>query len=342
MSGALEIRVPRETVNDDFVTVAEWRVRPGEKVHPGQVVVTVETSKALLELEAPREGYVEIVSPAGAEVKIGALLGRIVPQPPAGDLAPRLEPARPPETRAAISEKARALIEEHDLDPARFAERGMVRASDVVEHLEARRGGGAPERGAGGHAPVGLWGELRGAAARDGTSVLGMGLDYLFRTWLLGHLVRFAPRGVDLFLHRLRGVRMGRDCYIDPTAIVETSYPQNVSLGDDVRIAAGAVVMTHIIAPHYLRDTGIMPLVRKPVRLDDHSFIGANAVILPGVTVGRASVVASGAVVSTNVAPYTMVAGNPARVIKRFPNPPFPNPPEGSLRSSEPEIPSGS
>jgi acetyltransferase-like isoleucine patch superfamily enzyme len=43
-----------------------------------------------------------------------------------------------------------------------------------------------------------------------------------------------------------------------------------------------------------------------------------NAVILPGVNVGRAAVVASGAVVSADVPPLTMVAGNPAKVVRRF------------------------
>jgi acetyltransferase-like isoleucine patch superfamily enzyme len=42
---------------------------------------------------------------------------------------------------------------------------------------------------------------------------------------------------------------------------------------------------------------------------------------MPGVTVGKASVVTSGSVVVTNVPPYTMVQGNPAKVIKQFPRP---------------------
>jgi acetyltransferase-like isoleucine patch superfamily enzyme len=63
-------------------------------------------------------------------------------------------------------------------------------------------------------------------------------------------------------------------------------------------------------------------VVLKPVRLEDHCFIGVNSVIMPGVTVGKAAVVASGAVVITNVPPYTMVAGNPAKVVKTFRKPP--------------------
>jgi len=72
-----------------------------------------------------------------------------------------------------------------------------------------------------------------------------------------------------------------------------------------------------------------MPAVVKPVVLEDHCFIGVNAVVMPGVTVGKASVVASGSVVVSNVPPFTMVSGNPAKVIKRFPNPRFPSPGTG-------------
>ena len=85
-----------------------------------------------------------------------------------------------------------------------------------------------------------------------------------------------------------------------------------------MRITAGTIIMTHIKAPVHLRETGIMPAVYKPVVLQDHCFIGVNAVIMPGVTVGKGSVVASGAVVVKNVPPYTMVAGNPAKAIKQF------------------------
>jgi acetyltransferase-like isoleucine patch superfamily enzyme len=134
-------------------------------------------------------------------------------------------------------------------------------------------------------------------------------------------MVRVAPRGVILTLHKWRGVKMGQDVFIDPTAIIETAFPENITIGNDVRITAGCVIMSHIKAPHYLRETGLVPVVLKPVVLEDHCFIGVNSVVMPGVTIGKASVVASGSVVVTNVPPYSMVQGNPAKVIKQFPRP---------------------
>jgi len=151
--------------------------------------------------------------------------------------------------------------------------------------------------------------------------VLWLTWNYVWRNWLLGNLVKVAPRGVINVLHRWRGVTMGDDCFIDPGAILETAYPENITMGNDVRVTAGCIVMTHIKGPHYLRNTGLVPAVLAPVVLKDHCFIGVNSVIMPGVSVGVASVVASGAVVVSNLHDYTMVAANPAKIAKRFPKP---------------------
>ncbi len=53
----------------------------------------------------------------------------------------------------------------------------------------------------------------------------------------------------------------------------------------------------------------------RPVVIGDHVWIGARALICPGVTIGEGAVVGAGAVVTRDVAPYAIVAGNPARVI---------------------------
>lgn len=56
----------------------------------------------------------------------------------------------------------------------------------------------------------------------------------------------------------------------------------------------------------------------KPVIIRTGSWIGANAILLPGVEIGENSVVAAGSVVTKNVSPYTVVGGNPAKTIKRL------------------------
>ena len=60
------------------------------------------------------------------------------------------------------------------------------------------------------------------------------------------------------------------------------------------------------------------PVTTKPITLSAGAWVGARAIILPGVTVGAGSVVAAGAVVTRDVPPQTLVAGVPARVVRQL------------------------
>ncbi|WP_052465240.1 2,3,4,5-tetrahydropyridine-2,6-dicarboxylate N-acetyltransferase [Thermotoga profunda] len=77
-------------------------------------------------------------------------------------------------------------------------------------------------------------------------------------------------------------------------------------IGKNCHIGAGAVIAGVIEPPS-----------AKPVVIEDDVVVGANAVVLEGVTVGRGAVVAAGAVVINDVEPFTVVAGIPARFIKK-------------------------
>ena len=59
----------------------------------------------------------------------------------------------------------------------------------------------------------------------------------------------------------------------------------------------------------------LFPEVLAPVTVCDYAWVGSRAMILPGVTVGEGAVVAAGAVVTRDVAPYSVVAGVPARPV---------------------------
>ena len=341
----MQIRVPRENVNDDTVRLVRWLVADGAELRPGMPVVELETSKSVVEVEATAAGRLRIHVQAGVQVPVGDVLGVIGgdesrasgPGTAAEASAPRAVNVIPPSAASpgqsgasTVSAKARRLMEEHGIDAAIFTHLPLVRESDVQAHLAASKAPAPPvvARHSAEHAvdhtadtawqPKGLWGDAARASSDRGVSVWWLAFNYLWRNWFLGNLVKVAPRGVINVLHRWRGVRMGADCFVDPAAILETAYPENITIGNDVRVTAGAIIMTHIKPPHYLRDKGYVPVVLKPVVLEDHCFIGVNAVVMPGVTVGRASVVGSGAVVTADVPPLTMVAGNPARIIKRF------------------------
>ena len=92
-----------------------------------------------------------------------------------------------------------------------------------------------------------------------------------------------------------------------------------VTIGSHVNLAQGITVtaLNHNFADKDLRidEQGVST---APVTIGDDIWIGANAVILPGVTIGNHSVVAAGAVVTKDVPPHSLVAGVPAKIIKEI------------------------
>ena len=92
-----------------------------------------------------------------------------------------------------------------------------------------------------------------------------------------------------------------------------------VTIGSHVNLAQGITVtaLNHNFADATKRidEQGI---TTRQVVIEDDVWIGANAVILPGVTIGRHAVVAAGAIVTKDVPPYTLAGGVPAKTIKRL------------------------
>ncbi len=85
-----------------------------------------------------------------------------------------------------------------------------------------------------------------------------------------------------------------------------------VTIGDRVLIAAGAVITSR---EHPTGLPRFAVVADAPVVIEDDVWIGAGAIVLPGVTIGRGAIVGAGAVVTAAVAPFTVVGGVPARVI---------------------------
>lgn len=94
----------------------------------------------------------------------------------------------------------------------------------------------------------------------------------------------------------------------------------NIEIYDNVLIGSGVHIY---VANHEFRDVGKLIIdqghsISKKVVVKEGAWLGANAIILPGVTIGRNSVVGAGSIVTKDVPDYTVVAGNPAKIIKRL------------------------
>lgn len=90
---------------------------------------------------------------------------------------------------------------------------------------------------------------------------------------------------------------------------------EDLTIGNDVAIAYRVTIL---LGSHDIRARDFH-MILAPVRIEDHVFIGANAIILAGVTLGQGCVVGAGAVVGKDVPPYAIVAGNPAKVVGERP-----------------------
>jgi maltose O-acetyltransferase len=123
--------------------------------------------------------------------------------------------------------------------------------------------------------------------------------------------------GTILFGSEREPLVIGDDAYINARCVLHGGAAK-LSIGNRVTLAVGVVIHTDsgpntspLLQKSY-------PIVAKPVTIEDDVWIGDYAVILPGVTIGRGSVVGAHSVVKNDVAPGTVVAGQPARVIKKL------------------------
>jgi maltose O-acetyltransferase len=86
-----------------------------------------------------------------------------------------------------------------------------------------------------------------------------------------------------------------------------------IHIGDHVSISAGVSLIT---GAHKIDDPTFAGTA-APITIEDYVWIGMNATILGGVSIGKGAVVAAGALVWKDVPPFTVVAGTPARAIRR-------------------------
>ena len=114
---------------------------------------------------------------------------------------------------------------------------------------------------------------------------------------------------------RAQGVRIGEGCVIYSKAF--STEPYLVSLGNRVGVSGGVKFLTHDGAAWMLRARRPAAQVFGRIEVGDDCYIGENALLLPGTTIGAGCLVAAGAVVKGRFAANSVIAGNPAKVVGR-------------------------
>jgi acetyltransferase-like isoleucine patch superfamily enzyme len=168
--------------------------------------------------------------------------------------------------------------------------------------------------------------------------------DLLFSRAVAGSFMAFGPNSIiqmPFLVHGERYISIGRDVFIGPSswlhvngsqALLEIgdgtrmsghcvlSATQHVRLGQSVLLGRNVYIADHnhgTAAP----DVPIMEQALdsiSPVTVEDNAWLGQHSVILPGVTIGRGSVVGANSVVLDDVPPRTLAVGAPARVVRHL------------------------
>ncbi len=135
-------------------------------------------------------------------------------------------------------------------------------------------------------------------------------------------------------------VHLGRDVYVGHRAMLKGYHRNTLRIGDGTWIgqnvflhAAGGITIganvgigpgTQVITSFHAEAGRAVPILNSPVEMaavviEDDVDLGVGSIVLPGVRIGRGAQVGAGSVVTRDVAPYAVVAGNPARPLRTRP-----------------------
>ena len=322
----IEVLVPRENVNDTSVIILEINFISGSKVKKGDVVVSIETSKTNIEVEAPDNGVVTHQLRKGAEIGVGTLLFSIFEEKdPKSKAQETIQDVR--KMYSIENEKAKfstaAIERAYSLNIAlsQFSE-GWITSTDIdlvanKNNLNISKREKLVILGGGGHSKmcidilnitdeyevVGVLDSLRDKGEIvSGVEVIGnnSSLEILFKKG-----IRRAINGVGSVLkpdvrkslyEKLRQIGYKIPNLIHPSAVVEPS----VILGEGNQIMMGACVGSDVrIVDNVIVNSG--SIISHDSLLNSHSHIAPGAILAGGVTVGELSVVGMGAIIYMNV-----------------------------------------
>ena len=135
---------------------------------------------------------------------------------------------------------------------------------------------------------------------------------------LIGHLASlfwFAPF-ISKLIHDLRGVNFTerKSVFIARNVMLDNRYPELVTIGRDVWLTHGVVILTHSFASQYQTDNFQLKEKVAPVTIEEGVFISVNSIVLPGVTIGKGAYIAAGTVVTQDIPAGVLAAGNPVEI----------------------------
>lgn len=111
------------------------------------------------------------------------------------------------------------------------------------------------------------------------------------------------------FQTKVYGMHIHNTALISLKAHLDKTNPKGIYIGNKSVITTGVVILTH----NYVMGNGTF----VDTKIGDNVFIGVNSIIMPGITIGNNIIIGAGSVVTKNVDDFSIVAGNPARLIRK-------------------------
>jgi acetyltransferase-like isoleucine patch superfamily enzyme len=136
----------------------------------------------------------------------------------------------------------------------------------------------------------------------------------LLDRWKKAKLLK-CGEGTSIYQHSLvfGDVNVGKNVWIGPYTIIDGSG--GLEIGDGCDISAGVHIYTHATVRRCVSKRVYNKVDKKPVKIGNYVFIGANATILAGVKIGDHSIIGAGAVVNKDIPPYSIAVGVPAKIV---------------------------
>lgn len=148
-------------------------------------------------------------------------------------------------------------------------------------------------------------------------------LKYYFRyfiNWILQTLAKISPHpGIAVKLQGIRGVNFGKHVYLGPNVNLDDLYPNLIKVEDYVSIGMNSMIFTHSnpTTSIYIK-LNYYPREIASTTIKEGAWIAPGCIILAGITIGENSIIGAGSVVIRDVEPFTIVGGNPAKLIKKL------------------------
>lgn len=113
--------------------------------------------------------------------------------------------------------------------------------------------------------------------------------------------------------YRFKGCEIGRKCQISKSAVIDRANPRGVHIGDHTRVLIQSMILAHDYSRSALPGCSMW----LDTRIGHHCVIGGRSMIMPGVTLGDHVYVAGGSVVTKSFPSNCLIAGNPAKIIRK-------------------------